>query len=116
MGQVSLCLRRTLEGYAHWCPACREMHRLPDTWQFNGDVNNPTFTPSFKHKGMKTINDANGKWTGEWERTSTGNPIPFICHYILTNGILNYCADCTHSLANKNVPLPELPDYYKDSK
>ena len=113
MGQVSPYLRKTDQGHTHWCPACKEMHPLPDSWNFNGDVNKPTYTPSFKHSGMKTIRDENGIWTGEWELLN-GKPVPEICHYILTNGILHFCGDCTHSMAGQSVPLPELPAFYQD--
>mgnify|MGYP001581069974 CR=1 FL=1 len=113
---VSSYLRKTDCGYTHWCPACLEMHPLPDTWIFNGNVNRPTFTPSFKHSGIETEKDSNGVWTGEWKRDTVGNPIPFICHYILTDGILNFCGDCTHLMAGKAIPIPELPKYYQDPK
>lgn len=89
MNQVSSKLRRMEGMYAHYCPACEEMHPLPDSWHFNGDLEKPTFTPSFKH----TI-----RWKDE-ER---------ICHYVLTDGVLNYCGDCTHSMRGP-VPLPDLP-------
>jgi hypothetical protein len=89
------------------------MHPLPDSWQFNGDLENPTFQPSFKHEGFKTVNE-DGVWTGEWERDLNDNLIPFICHYVLTSGILNFCGDCTHSLAGKSVPLPILPEGLTD--
>ena len=113
--QVSPYLRRVEDAYTHWCPGCLEMHRLHDSWTFvNKDLSKPTFTPSFLHGGIKTIKDENGRWTGEWEKDANGKPIPFVCHYILTNGILNFCGDCTHSLSGKSVPLPELPEYYRD--
>jgi len=108
MSQVSPYLRQTTDGYMHWCPACEEMHPLPNGWAFNGDVNKPTFQPSFKHSGSQT-EKIGGKWTGEWVRDLQGNPIPSVCHYVLTSGILNFCADCTHSFAGKSLPLPELP-------
>jgi uncharacterized protein DUF6527 len=115
MGQVSPYLRRSSGGYTHWCPGCLEMHRLPDSgWTFNGDLNKPTFQPSFKHTGVKTVKDKNGQWTGEWVLDANGKAIPDICHYILTNGILNFCSDCTHEMAGKPVPLPELPEFYRD--
>jgi hypothetical protein len=112
--QVSPKLRRGEGAYFHWCPACEEMHILPDSWHFNGDLNRPTFSPSFKHEGSKIIYDAQGKWTGEWVRDAAGNTVPFICHYILTDGILNYCGDCSHDSAGKNIPLPDLPDFHCD--
>lgn len=116
MSQVSPYLRNMTDGHTHWCPACKEMHRLPNTWSFNGDVNKPTFSPSFKHSGIQTVKDENGKWTGEWKLDANGKGIPFVCHYILTNGILNFCGDCTHSMSGQSVPLPELPAYYRDTK
>lgn len=112
--QVSKYLRKTEVGYTHWCPGCKEMHPLPNSWTFDGDVNNPTFNPSFKHEGCKTIKDENGCWTGEWELDGQGKPIQEICHYHLHNGILHFCPDCSHDLKNQSIPLPELPDYYKD--
>jgi hypothetical protein len=108
MGQVSSVLRRGQGGYFHWCPACEEMHRLPDSWTFDGNLEMPTFSPSFKHSGMKA-EVVNGRWTGEWERDGDGKLIPFVCHYILTAGQLNFCGDCTHAFAGKTVPLPALP-------
>ena len=89
--QVSSKFRRATDAYMHWCPACQEMHRLPDTWTFNGDLESPTFSPSFKHSG----------WIGE-ERES-------VCHYVLTKGVLAYCDDCTHSMKGMSVPIPDLP-------
>lgn len=51
----------------------------------------PTFTPSFKHG---------------W-RSSKGD---HICHYVLTAGVLTYCADCTHAMAGQVVPLAPIPE------
>lgn len=108
MGQVNNILRRGEGCYFHWCPACQEMHPLPDNWTFNGKPESPTFTPSFKQSGVQRI-FIDGKWTGEWKRDARGNVIPFICHYVLTDGILNFCSDCSHSMAGKSIPLPQLP-------
>lgn len=117
MSQVSPYLRKTSEGYAHWCCACEEMHSLPHSWKFNGDVNKPTFSPSFNHSGIKR-NMVGGKWVGEgkdaWLYDSQGKPIPTVCHYILTDGVLHYCGDCTHSLSGQSVSLPRLPADYAD--
>jgi hypothetical protein len=109
MSQVSSKLRREENGFVHWCPACEEMHVLPDSWRFDGDLENPSFFPSFKHEGLKR-EFADGKWTGQWIRDAGGNTIPFICHYNLVSGQLQFCNDCTHVLAGKTVPLPPLPE------
>ena len=96
MSQVSPKLRRGTDRYFHWCPGCNNVHPLPDGWTFNGDLLAPTFTPSFKHEGGRF------KW-------GTDESEMFVCHYVLTAGVLNFCSDCTHALANKSVPLPDLP-------
>lgn len=97
----------------HWCPACLTLHPLPsDTgkWTFDGNFEKPTFSPSFKHSGMQTVTDVQGRWTGEWVLDANGNGVPFICHYILTAGVLNFCGDCTHAMAGQSVPLPPVPE------
>lgn len=117
MGQVNRYLRRGAGRYQHWCPACQEFHQLPDSWTFNGNLEKPSFQPSFLHRGFKR-NIVGGKWVGEgrdaWLYDANGRPIEYICHYILTDGVLNYCGDCTHALAGKSVPLAELPQEYQD--
>lgn len=89
------------------------MHPLPDGWQFNGNVDRPTFSPSFRHCMLLQV-FKDGKWTGEWRRDGDGNVIQATCHYVLTDGILNFCDDCTHELAGKSMPLPELPEGIAD--
>lgn len=114
MGQVSSVLRRQTGGYGHWCPGCNEMHYMPDSWTFNGNLERPTFSPSFKHSGIQRV-FVDGQWNGEWKRDAAGNTIPYICHYILTDGILNFCGDCTHALVGQSVPLPALPEGLTDN-
>lgn len=89
------------------------MHRLPDSWTFDGNLESPTFSPSFKHSGIQTI-QVDGKWTGEWVRDSEGNTVSCVCHYILTAGVLNFCGDSTHRLSGQSVPLPAIPDGLTD--
>lgn len=79
-----------------WCPGCQEMHVLPwkrGGWTFNGNVDSPTFVPSFR------IDDRAGN----------------VCHFILTAGVLDFCADSTHALKGQKVPLPPLPPELRDS-
>jgi hypothetical protein len=115
MGQVSSKLRRYEGGYLHWCPGCEESHPLPDGWKFNGNLEAPSFQPSFKHEGWQRVFE-DGKWTGEWKRDAAGNTVPYVCHYILTDGVLNFCGDCTHPLVGQAVPLPDLPEWLTDAE
>lgn len=79
--------------YAFHCPACgyghpfhvREDGKRP-SWQFNGDMQRPTFTPSLRVNGYGQYPD---------------------CHLNLTDGKLQYHADSTHALAGQTIDLPE---------
>lgn len=94
MSQVSRFLRAGSGGHLHWCPACLELHPLPKSWTFDGNLERPTFTPSFAHSG--------------------GSVPGWRCHYMLTKGVLHFQADCSHAMAGQSVPLPELPEAYRD--
>lgn len=108
MSQVSPYLRKVQGGHGHWCPACEEMHVIPDSWSFDGNVDLPTFNPSVKITGKKCV-VVDGKWTGEWVRDVSGRAVDSCCHYHLHAGELKFCGDCTHAHAGKKVLLPLLP-------
>jgi hypothetical protein len=93
-------VKETETGYMIRCPECN-WHEFPKqrlsngaAWTFNGDVEKPTFSPSMN----ECINP-------------TGSPhhqpdIPTKrCHFIVTDGIINFCGDCTHGSAGKSMPL-----------
>lgn len=98
-------------GIAHWCPGCESAHQIWTTnvggpvWSWNGDVDRPTVTPSVR---LFHTND-------EDER---GNKLPqpvdhTLCHYVLTDGVINYCNDCgDHALGGQQVPLPDFPSHW----
>ena len=113
MGQVSRSLRRAGGGYVHWCPGCEEVHRIPDSWTFNGDIDCPTFNPSVKITGVKAV-VVDGRWNGEFVRDAEGKPVPQLCHYFLHAGKLQFCGDSQHAFAGKTVDLPELPEGFRD--
>lgn len=70
----------------HWCPGCKQVHGINMTkWTFNGDVDCPTFSPSFNIVGQ--------------------------CHYFIQNGFLVYCGDCNHELNGKSIELPDFPGF-----
>ena len=56
-------------------------------WDFNGNFDKPTFTPSIKVEGY---ND---------------DSKPFVCHSFVTDGNIQFLPDSTHALAGKTVPL-----------
>lgn len=90
------------KGFAHWCPGCREVHLVwhtkgprkhKVTWDWNGDAENPTVTPSLR---IETPHERK------------------VCHYRLEAGFIKYCSDSTHRLRGQNVVLPNWP--YRDGE
>lgn len=73
-------------GGSHFCNTNPEYH--PVVWNFNGNLNKPTVSPSIKLT---------------W---SYGEPeIQKCCHFFIVDGYIQYQGDCTHSLAGKTVEL-----------
>jgi len=102
--------RSGLRGYGFWCPGCADYHMFRTepwkrvkfvdgvyvesdgfVWQFNGDVDCPTFSPALLVKGRD-------KKTGK-RRT--------ICHVFVRDGQLEYMDDAGHFLAGKTVEMED---------
>lgn len=96
---------RSLEGgrVMFWCPGCDGAHQVTigegsePRWGYNGNPEAPTFTPSISVT-------YNGPDAGV-----DGAP-PAVCHSFVTDGRIQFLADCTHSLAGQTV---EIPDFEK---
>lgn len=113
LGQVSAYLRKVEGGHGHWCPGCNEMHVIPDSRTFDGNLEKPTFDPSVKITGKKRV-FVDGEWNGEWVRDAEGKAVDMCCHYFLHGGRLEFCFDCTHELNGQTVDLPALPSHLSD--
>lgn len=79
--------------FAFHCDGCGMSHAFYQhddghrpSWQFNGDLERPTFTPSLLNRGGDIG----------------------VCHLFVTDGKIHYLGDCTHALAGKTVDLPEV--------
>lgn len=98
-------VERVNEGYpaAGWlifCPACNSHHLFSDKWRFNGNEERPSFAPSMIVR------------IGPMPTVPVGRPDAGkirVCHFVLTDGKMQFQADCTHSFVGQTVPLPELP-------
>lgn len=65
-------------------------------WQFNNNPEAPTFSPSVKHTTGKYVDPKNYPDEGD------------ICHYFIRDGRIEFCTDCTHAFAGKNVSLAKI--------
>ena len=87
-----------------WCPGCDEVHRividLPDgsnlsgrgLWTWDGNEVTPTITPSILVRGGRQGPD-------------------HVCHSFIRAGVWEFLGDCTHELANQQVPMVPVPDW-----
>lgn len=69
------------------CPACKDRHALNDTWEFNGDYEFPSLSPSVLCQGY--MFDENR------------NSVPFRCHTWITRGKVKFFKDCSHEMAGQ---------------
>jgi hypothetical protein len=74
--------------YVFWCPGCEQTHSYDvredgkqPTWEFNGDMEKPSFTPSLAYPR---------------------------CHLFVKNGVIEYCNDCYHHYAGLDVPMEDF--------
>lgn len=93
MAALSPKLRSVQGGHAHWCPGCLHMHVIPSRWQFDGNVEAPTFSPSVRL----------------YTRDEPGNRLETMCHYFITSGHILFCEDSPHALRGQTVDLPDIP-------
>jgi len=80
------------ESYWLWCPACMDHVRITSDWEFNGNVDQPTFTPS-----IHTVIHSK------------------VCHAFLTDGLWHYLDDCTHEYAGQTLSAVDVPAIGVDS-
>lgn len=69
------------------CPGCGNTHAFAvPRWNWNGSMTAPTFTPSLLcNKDQPTSR----------------------CHSFVTDGKIQFLADCWHSLAGQTVEIPD---------
>lgn len=82
--------------YKFPCPGCGHDHAyfIPQ-WSFNNDLDKPSFTPSL----LNTITPS----------VESGRP-KRICHLYVTDGMIHYCADCTHALQGKIIEMSVISE------
>lgn len=109
MGQVSRVLRNFVDthkgrsGFGWWCPGCKHMHYVgtdgagSPNWGFDGNLEAPTFTPSFR-EFIPAMPD-HPRPECRVERTT--------CHVFVQNGMINFLDDCAHDLRGLH-PMVDL--------
>lgn len=81
--------------YWFHCPGCKGSHAYTiPPWTFNGNMEKPTFRASLL--------------------CNPDHP-PTRCHLFVTDGVIEYCGDCHHSLAGQKVPMVEWEGFGGDN-
>lgn len=72
---------------AFFCPGCGCAHWFiaPGSWEWNGDYEKPTITPSILAWGDS-----------------------FRCHSFVTDGKIRFLDDCSHELKGQTIELPDF--------
>lgn len=111
MSRLSRVLRDTTDnGLMFWCPGCDGMHRVQHgagsgpRWTWNGNVDKPTFSPSVLVKYSHWVPPASAENPDPGPQTQVHD----ICHSFVTDGRIQFLADCTHALAGQTVDLPDV--------
>lgn len=101
--------------YLFWCPGCKCGHGVwvtgkngvtGATWAFNGNFEKPTFSPSLKISRPMWVPPVTPENQEQWrQKPWPQTKVEFVCHSVITNGMINFCPDSTHELAGKSVPM-----------
>lgn len=100
------------DNMAFWCMGCDCYHSVNvndlNGWAWNGDCDNPTFTPSILVRSGHYIPEHKGNCWCDYikDHPEETNPYKcFVCHCFVTNGKIQYLSDCTHQYAGQTVDL-----------
>ena len=92
--------------YKFKCPAghwhyinTKVPNHLNAQWNFNFNLEKPTFTPS--------VNERTGYYVDPVMYANEKNN-SYHCHFIITDGKIHFCSDCSHGLAGQTFDLPEM--------
>jgi hypothetical protein len=102
------------------CPGCNRMHIITvdpayhsegrPMWEFNGNGDAPTFTPSILVSWGQWEPPVTGENMDEWKRSPwPQTKVEKVCHSFVTDGHIQFLGDCTHALAGQTVDLPDFP-------
>jgi len=95
-----------MKEFLFWCPGCERHHlirtgsKTPPNWTFNGDLEKPTFSPSYLCGGHVYNDDGSVKDMFVKSR----------CHSFIENGSIWYLEDCHHTLKGQTVALPDVEE------
>lgn len=104
--------------YMFWCPGCKCGHAVwvtranghtGATWGFNGNMEKPTFQPSLLIHYDTWYPPVTPENLDQWKREPwQQEKRSMICHSVVTDGVIHYCADSTHEFSGKAIPMVDF--------
>lgn len=86
-----MCIKGKLRlgegGYLVYCPGCEKHHFIDQRWRFDGNFDEPTFSPSI----LVAPNDLRRR-----------------CHSYIFKGKWQFLRDSCHRLAGQTVPIEDV--------
>lgn len=105
--------------YIFHCPGCDEYHvvyskeaspECQPQWDFNGDLERPTFSPSLLYRTGHFVKGQpqppNCRHCNDPD--FIGTRVCTVCHSFMRDGKIEFLSDCTHHLAGKTVDMAEV--------
>lgn len=78
-------------------------------WDFNGDMDKPTFSPSLLVNFDNWDPPVNPENLAQWhENPWQQKRVKHVCHSYVRDGVWQFLDDCTHELAGQNVPMLDV--------
>lgn len=109
--------------YIFRCPGCGDIHQVTTKeavnyrshWEFNGDIDNPTVSPSLLVRSGHFIpgSEVDGCWCDyhkEHPEEKDNAPHCYRCHSFIRDGKIQFLTDCSHHLAGQTVILPDYEE------
>lgn len=94
---------KVIEQNGYWIIKCKpcgqELIPVDKGWKFNGDFEKPTFTPSVN---VRCNSPDHPSYNPEAKSS--------VCHFIITDGKIAYCGDCTHELKGQTFDLESFTE------
>lgn len=103
------------------CPGCKDLHVVALTGieaiAWNGNYEKPSFFPSILIYSGHHLQDSNRLyffrkhcWCNYNKKLIEQGKEPccstcYVCHSIISDGLISFLSDCTHELAGKTVPF-----------
>lgn len=99
------------------CPACHFPHSMRvrrdgqpgPQWGYNFNEEAPTFTPSILSRSGHFMTGKSAENCVHCKEDDDRDMCQ-LCHSFITDGVIKFLDDCSHTMAGQSMSLPEWPE------